>query len=74
MSAFKILISDAQREYILTALTQCQLQSYFGADTEAREEIDMLACMFAELKDDESNYWVDPATGKRRHMLHGFCL
>ena len=73
MSSFEILISDKQREFIVTALTQCQLQSYFGADSADRPEIDILLSMFAELKDDESNYWVD-AEGKRRHMTHGFCL
>jgi hypothetical protein len=49
MSAFEILITDKQREFIVTALTQCQLQSYFGADSADRPEIDILLSMFSDL-------------------------
>lgn len=62
--AHKILISHAQCELILTALLQCQAQGYFGADADDREEIDILARMFADL----------PAENDADTMLHGFCL
>jgi hypothetical protein len=76
MSAYEILISAEQREYITTALVQCQLQAYFGADKSGRDEIDMLVRMFTDLPpaDSDDNFHVDPVTGKRRHITHGFCL
>lgn len=69
MSHFQIMISAEQRELIVTALIQCQLQNHFGADAETRDEIDLLARMFTDLRDDESNYDSD-----HKHILHGFCL
>lgn len=73
MSHFEIMISDEQRQLIVTALTQCQAQGYHGADAAAREEIDLLTQMLGDLRDDESNYYTD-ADGKRRHITHGLCL
>lgn len=72
--SFQIMISDAQREILLTALKQTQLQNYFGADAETRDEIDLLHSMLDDLRDDDSNYSVDPVDQKRKHILHGFCL
>lgn len=76
MSAYEIMISAEQRLFILTALKQCQFQGYFGADREGRKEIDLLTACFETLPDPESadNFHVDSVTGKRRHVLHGFCL
>lgn len=74
MSYFEIMISDAQRLLIVAALKQCQMQGYHGADAETREEIDLLESMLNGMKDDESNYYVDPETGAKRHITHGLCL
>lgn len=77
MSAYEIMINDAQRAHIaklLAADLAANPETYadnFDA-TGNVNELEFLPQMFAELKDDESNYCV--IDGVRKHMLHGFCL
>lgn len=64
MRTYTIVINDAQREYLLTVLKQCQAQGHFGAGATEREEIDMLHAMFDHLEQDEKE---NPGA------VHSFC-
>lgn len=74
--SYEILISEEQRALIAKMLTECHNDYVVFDDKEEheKEELGLLAGMFSELKDDEDNYYTDRQTGKRKHMLHGFCL
>ncbi len=65
---YEIMINEEQREIILKALEN--FPTHHHKDP---EEVEMLRGLFRDLKDDDSNYYIDDE-GKRRHMLHGFCL
>lgn len=47
----EIRLNYVQCSLIHTALSQCKLQGYFGADREMRDEIDMLHACFETLLD-----------------------
>ena len=69
MPSFNISINEEQRQMITKALRN--LPAHHVADP---SELEVLTSMFSELKDDDDNYYVDAKDGKRKHMLHGFCL
>ena len=39
---YTLVIDEQQRQFLLTALIQCQNQGYFGADAIGKVEIDVL--------------------------------
>ena len=45
---YLIMLGENQRQFIVTALEQCKLQGYYGADQEDREEIDLLLDMLTD--------------------------
>lgn len=73
MSAFEIMISDAQRDLIVRLMRHA-MNTDAPLTSDELEETDMLVQMLSDLKDDDSNYCVDPKDGKRKHILHGLCL
>lgn len=52
---YTITISEAQRQYLLSALSHTKSSGYLGADREGREEIDALADMFDALPIDNAD-------------------
>lgn len=69
--SFQIEISSKQRDYIVRALRYYEDQAGQPAPDSAGE---YLTSMFADLKDNDDNYFIDEADGKRKNMLYGFCL
>jgi hypothetical protein len=53
---YDIRISESQRQYLITALMQMQVQNYFGADPSERPEIDMLLGMLDDVTDETREF------------------
>ena len=71
--SFQIMISDAQRE-LLIRLMRHAINTDVPVTTDELDESNLLVSMLDDLRDDDSNYSVDPVDQKRKHILHGFCL
>jgi hypothetical protein len=73
MVTFEIIFSEEQRKIIHEAL-DWRFKHGPLMEEQAGAELEILVGLFGDLKDDESNYCIDPKTGLKRSIMHGFCF